>query len=176
MGCFVAATQGWMLTRSRWYETVALFLICFTLFRPGFWLDQIFDPYVNRPAADLVQVANDAPLGSTIRFRAKSQTRAGDEVDKIVRLTLREGATGPERLRAAGFSVMTLGDRTQIGTVRFGSQATQYGLAAGDEITAVMTPADRPSRFWLFIPALVLLAGIVVLQRRRQQLQPATAG
>ncbi len=177
MGCFVAGTQGWLLTRSRWYETVALLLICFTLFRPGFWLDQMFDPYVPRPPADLTKVANDVPLGSTIRFRVKSQTRAGDEVEKVVRLALREGATGPERLRAAGFSVMTLGDRTQIGTVRFGSQATQYGLAAGDEVLAVLTPADRPSRFWLFIPALVVLAGVVMLQRRRQQQhQPAVAG
>ena len=175
MGCFVAATQGWMLTKSRWYETAALFLICFTLFRPGFWLDRIFDPYVTRPPADLTKVANDVPLGSTIRFRVKSQTRAGDEVEKVVRLALREGATGPERLRAAGFGVMTMGDRTQIGAVRFGSQATQYGLATGDEVLAVLTPADRPSRFWLFIPALVVLAGVVLLQRRRQQQQPQLA-
>ena len=35
MGCFVAATQGWLLTKSRWYESVLLLLICFTLFRPG---------------------------------------------------------------------------------------------------------------------------------------------
>ncbi|RDV04328.1 TRAP transporter permease [Undibacter mobilis] len=176
MGCFVAATQGWMLTKSRWYETVALFLICFTLFRPGFWLDQIIDPYVTRPAADLVRVANDAPPGTTIRFRVKSQTRAGDEVDKVIRLTLREGATGPERLRAAGLDVMTVGDRTQIGNVRFGSQATKYGLGNGDQILSVLLPAERPSRFWLYIPALVVLAGIVLLQRRRQDaLEPATA-
>ncbi len=175
MGCFVAGTQGWLLTRSRWYETVALLLVCFTLFRPGFWLDQLADPFVTRPAADLVQVAGDVPLGSTIRFRAKSQTRAGDDVDKVVRLALREGATGAERLRAVGLNVSTLGDRTQIGNVRFGSQATKYGLAAGDEITAVLVPAQRPSRFWLFVPALVLLAGVVMLQRRRQQLTPALA-
>jgi hypothetical protein len=79
-------------------------------------------------------------------------------------------------LRAAGLNVTTLGGRTQIGNVRFGSQATKYGLSAGDEITAVLTPAERPSRFWLYVPALVLLAGIVALQRRRQQLQPAVAG
>ena len=47
MGCFVAATQNWLLTRNRWYETVALLLICFTLFRPGFWLDQLQAPFVD---------------------------------------------------------------------------------------------------------------------------------
>jgi len=173
MGCFVAGTQGWLLTRSRIYESAALLLVCFMLFRPGFFLDQMIDPFVARPAAELVKTANDVPLGSTIRFRAKSQTRAGDEVEKVVRLTLRDGATGPERLRAAGLTVMTLGDRTQIGAVRFGSQATKFGLATGDEVIAVLIPAERPNRYWLALPALLILAGVVLLQRRRQQ--PATA-
>ncbi|MCW5691705.1 MAG: TRAP transporter permease [Pseudolabrys sp.] len=175
MGCFVAATQGWLLTRSRWYETVLLFLVCFTLFRPGFWLDQISDPFVARPAGELVKIAGEVPQGETLRFRVMSQTRAGDEVEKVVRLTLRDGKTGAERLQSAGMSVMSLGDRTQIGTVRFGSQATKYGLAAGDQVTAVLVPAERPNRYWFAIPALIVLAGIVLLQRRRQQPQLAPA-
>ena len=36
---FVAATQGWFLVRSRFWETAALFLACFILFRPGFLMD-----------------------------------------------------------------------------------------------------------------------------------------
>jgi len=175
MGCFVAGTQGWLLTRSRWYESAVLLLVCFALFRPGFFMDQFIDPFVTRPAAEVVKLANDVPPGATVRFRVKSQTRAGDEVDKVVRLTLRDGATGTERLQAAGLTVMTLGDRTQISAVRFGSQATKYGLASGDEITAVLVTAERPNRYWFAVPALVLLAGVVLLQRRRQKLQPATA-
>ncbi|MBS0247393.1 MAG: TRAP transporter permease [Proteobacteria bacterium] len=174
MGCFVAATQNWLITKNRWYETALLFLICFTLFRPGFWLDQIADPFVTRPGSELVKTASDLPLGATLRFRAKSQTRAGDEVEKVVRLTMRQGATGADRLRLAGLNVMSLGERTQIGTVRFGSQATKYGLAAGDEVTAVLIPADRPNRYWFAIPALVVLGGIILLQRRRRQPQLAT--
>ena len=34
MGTFVAASQNWLLTRNRWYETVALLIICLTLFGP----------------------------------------------------------------------------------------------------------------------------------------------
>jgi len=33
---FAAATQGFFLVKSRWYESLALLLITFTLFRPGF--------------------------------------------------------------------------------------------------------------------------------------------
>jgi MYXO-CTERM domain-containing protein len=64
-----------------------------------------------------------------------------------------------------------------VRTVRFGSEAAKYGLAAGDKITSVLVPADRPSRYWFMIPALALLAIVVLLQlrRRRSQPQPAPA-
>jgi TRAP transporter 4TM/12TM fusion protein len=176
MGCFVAATQGWLLTKSRWYESALLLLICFTLFRPGYWLDQIQPPFDTRPASELVTVAGSIPAGSTLRFRVKSQSRAGDDVEKLVRLTVRAEPNGAERLRGTGLAVTTLGDKTIVQTSRFGSQAAKYGLGAGDEITAVLVPSERANRYWLAIPGLLLLAGIVLLQiRRRRALKPAAA-
>lgn len=169
MGCFVAASQNWLLTKSRWYESALLLLVCFTLFRPGFWLDLIQPPFDIRPASELVSVAGSLPPDSTLRFRVKSQSRAGDEVEKVVRLSLRAESTGAERLGATGLTLSTLGDRTTVTASRFGSQAAKYGLAAGDEITSVLVPAQRVSRFWFAIPALLLLAGVVMLQIRRRR-------
>jgi TRAP transporter 4TM/12TM fusion protein len=175
MGCFVAATQNWLLMRNRWYETAALLLICFSLFQPGYWLDRLQAPFDLRPAADIVGVAGSVPQGSTLRFRVKSQSRAGDDVEKLVRLTMRSGTTGAERLQAAGLSLSSLGDKVTVKLVSFGSEAAKYGLAPGDEIATVLVPADRPSRYWLVIPALLLLAGIILLQRRRQRFELAIA-
>ena len=65
-----------------------------------------------------------------------------------------------------------------VQTVKFGSEAAKYGLAPGDEVTAVLIAAERPSRYWFAIPALALLAIIVTMQRRRRKqpvLKPATA-
>ncbi len=174
MGCFVAASQNWLLTRNRWYETVALLLIAFTLFRPGFWLDKLQAPFETRPPTELSKVVEAIPQGLTLRFRVNSQSRAGDEVEKLVRLTMRSGKTARERLQAAGLSVMTAGNSVTVQQVRFGSAAAKYGLAAGDQITAVLVPARRPSRYWFAIPAIALLAIVVLLQRRRQ-FQLATA-
>jgi TRAP transporter 4TM/12TM fusion protein len=42
---FAAATQHYYLTKSRIWETLALLLVAFTLFRPGYWLDQWIPPY-----------------------------------------------------------------------------------------------------------------------------------
>jgi TRAP transporter 4TM/12TM fusion protein len=175
MGCFVAGTQGWFLTRSRWYESVLLLLICFTLFRPGFWLDQFQAPYDTRPAAELASVAEAVPPNQTLRFRVQSQSRSGEDVEKLVRLTMRTTGSGRDRLSAAGISVTSLGSDTTVQTVRFGSEASKYGLAGGDKITSVLVPAERPSRYWFIIPALVLLTIIVLLQLRRRRVTPALA-
>ncbi|MGH6665130.1 MAG: TRAP transporter permease [Pseudolabrys sp.] len=175
MGCFVSATQGWLLTRNRWYETVALLLICFTLFRPGFWLDYLQAPFESRPAADLVKIAGETPQGLTLRFRVNSQSRAGDEVEKVVRLTMRSGSDGAQRLQKSGLSIAGLGGKQTVQTVTFGSAAAKYGLAAGDEIKAVLVPAHRPSRYWFALPALLLLGVVVLLQRRRQHYSLAVA-
>jgi TRAP transporter 4TM/12TM fusion protein len=176
MGCFVAGTQGWLLTKSRWYESVALLLICFTLFRPGFWLDQFIAPFDTRPASELVNLAGSVPQGSTLRFRVESQSRAGEDVEKLIRLTMRADGNGQQRLQGAGLAVTTLGADTSVRTVRFGSEAAKYGLAGGDKITSVLVPAERPSRYWFMIPAVVLLAIVVLLQlRRRRDMKPAMA-
>jgi hypothetical protein len=125
---------------------------------------------VSRPAAQLVQIAGTIPQGQTLRFRVMSQSRAGDDVEKLVRLTMRTGKTGPERLRAAGLTLSSLGGNLMVQRVVFGSQAAKYGLAAGDEVKSVVVPADRPNPYWFAIPALLALGVVIMLQRRRRQM------
>jgi hypothetical protein len=175
MGCFVAGTQGWLLTRSRWYESALLLLICFTLFRPGFWLDQLQPPFDARPAPEIFSTAGEIPQGQTLRFKVASQSRAGADVDKLVRLTMRSGQSADERLRGAGVTFTRQGDKVMVQAVRFGSEAAKYGLAGGDEVTSVLVPASRPDRYWLAIPALLLLGLVVALQRRRRNVKSLTA-
>src|SRR5581483_11674493 len=169
MGCFVAATQNWLITRNRWYEIPLLLLICFTLFRPDFWLNRIAPPFEDRPASEIFSVAGGLPLNSTLRFRVESQSRAGQDVEKLVRLTMRSGKTGQERLSASGLSFLQQGGDVTVLQVKFGSEAAKYGLAAGDKVTAVLIPTERVDRFWFTIPAFVLLGLIVLLQLRRKK-------
>ena len=175
MGCFVAATQNWLLTRNRWYETVALLLICFTLFRPGYWLDQLQAPFDSRPGTQILDIAQSTAQGLTLRFRVNSQSRAGDDVEKVVRLTVRPGKTGNERLEKSGLTLTALGGKMTVQRVQFGSQAAKYGLSAGDEVTSVLVPAHRPNRYWFAIPGFLVLAGVVLLQLRRRRPKSATA-
>jgi Na+-translocating ferredoxin:NAD+ oxidoreductase RnfD subunit len=88
---------------------------------------------------------------------------------------MRSGKTSAERLQQSGLGLSALGDKVTISLVSFGSEAAKYGLTPGDEITTVLVPAQRASRYWFAIPALLLLGGVFVLQRRRRQLKFSVA-
>jgi len=174
---FAAATQGWFFARNRWYEVVALLLITFTLFRPGFWMDMLHPPFDRIEAKELTRMVEAAPRNAKLRVWVEGLSLEGQEVSKGVLLSLGERGSMRERLDRMGLSVMSLGDAVQVATVRFGSPAAKLGLEQGLTIAAIEIPADRPDKEWMFIPALALLGLVVWLQRRRQKqvvTQPAT--
>jgi TRAP transporter 4TM/12TM fusion protein len=164
---FAAATQGYFLVKTRWYETLALLLVTFTLFRPGFWWDMVFPPYDERPASELMALVEKAPADERKRIWVEGLNLNGDEVKKGVLLPLGEAGPARERLKRIGLTVMTLGSDVQVAAVQFGSQAEKLGLEQGFKVTAIEMPADRPAKEWMFLPALVLLGAAVMLQRRR---------
>jgi hypothetical protein len=175
MVAFCAAMQGYFVRRSRLWETAALLLICFTLFRPSFWMDFIEPQRVERPGSELAQVIDATPVGSALVLRIETTDIAGDPTVKAVRLTAGEGADARARLATTGVNVASMSDPVMTG-VRPGSEAARLKLRPGDRILALLVPNDRPNPFWFAIPALLLLALIVYLQRRREPvriLQPA---
>ena len=176
---FAAATQGWFLARNRIWESVALLLIAFTLFRPGFWMDMVSPPYLERAPADLIEAAGNTPPGEPLRFRISGLSDVGDPVEFVVQLTLPEGGSGEERVEGAGLALRTDGDKVFIDNVAFGSPAQEAGLDWDQEILKVLRPLKQPSKYWMVLPAVLLLALIVWLQRRRGSgaaKAPAVAG
>jgi hypothetical protein len=53
----------------------------------------------------------------------------------------------PKGTKMIVLMLSALGDKVTISLVSIGSEAAKYGLAPGDEITAVLVPAHRPSRY-----------------------------
>jgi MYXO-CTERM domain-containing protein len=167
MMAFVAALQGVFLVRNRWWEAALLLLICFTLFRPNFWMDRIVPPLRELPASQVMRVIDETQGAGTLRVRIATQDITGDDVTKAVRLNF--GAKGDARARLAESGiVLSPGDRPTIASVRPGSEAARQRLRPGDRIEAVRVPNERPSPFLFAIPALAALAGLALLQRRRR--------
>ncbi len=101
MLAFAAGTQGWFLTRSRWYESVLLLIVTFTLLRPGFWLDMALPRYDVLPAQTLIAQAESAPPSSAgLRVRIEGTTLEGKDVSKTVLLRLGEEGDGAKRIAA----------------------------------------------------------------------------
>src|SRR5262245_61980138 len=176
MMAFVAALQGFFLARNHWWETALLLLICFTLFRPQFWMNMLYPPFNTEPAARIASIVDATPEGGSLRLRLQTTDITGEDVLKAVRLKLGPPAPAPERLAAAGIGVSGLSVQPVITSVRPGSEAARLKLKPGDKVDSLTVPnTDRPSAFLFAIPAIVLLAALALLQRRRRAAQPALA-
>jgi len=165
---FVAATQNWFIVRSRWYESVALLLVCFTLFRPGFWMDMLYPPFETVPPAGVVELAGRAQDGGNLRVRVQGETRSGRTVEKVVVLPLGAAGPGEARLQRAGIRLLDDGGKLTVDDVRFGSPADKVGIELDNQILGAEMATVRPAKHWLFVPALALLAVVVLLQLRRR--------
>ncbi len=164
---FAAATQGWFLAKNRFYETIALLLIAFTLFRPGFWMDMVSPPYDEVAPTEITQAAADTMPGNDLRLRVAGVNDLGDPIEFVAILPIGEGATGEEKLEAAGLLFREDGDKMIIDDVGFDSAAQNAGLDWDQEVLRVLKPVPQPTKYLMFIPALLLLALVVFLQRGR---------
>jgi hypothetical protein len=166
---FAAGTQGWFFARSRLYESVILILVAFTLLRPGFWMDMAYPPYEEVPGGRLTELVEAAPRDGNLRVFVEGVSIEGKDIAKGVLLPLGEKAeTARERLKAAGLTVMALGENIQIMAVDFSSKAEKLGIEQGFSITHIELPSpERPAKEWIYLPALLILGLIVALQLGR---------
>ncbi len=164
---FVAASQGWFLTRSKWYESALLLLVAFSLFRPNFWMDMVMPPYEKVAATDLIQIVEQAPAGEDLRIWIEGEDINGDLVKKGMLLPLGEPGKAAERLERFGLRVVPMGEQINVMSVKFRSKADKAGFKQGQVITNIEKATGQPSPEWIYIPTLGLLALIVMVQRRR---------
>lgn len=169
---FAAATQGWFITRNRWYDTIALLLIAFTLFRPGFWQDMIVPPWQDVPPAQFAQAYGELEEGQTLRVNVEGLDDYGASIRFVVEVPTVEGDSGDARLENLGLILRQEGNNTLVDMVTWGSQASELGFDMDQTITSVQLPRERFAKEWLWIPALLLLALIIAMQRRRQPAHP----
>ena len=181
---FTAGTMGWFVAKSRIYESVALVLIAFMLFRPDFIMDRIQPPFADMNPSSLVEVVEGADAGSDIRVVINGPDFDTSEL-RDTTLVLSIGDEAPsDRLSAMGLMLIPEGDTLLVEEPMFGS--THSGALAdydfyGDEfvtVKEVLAPQSQLPKELVFIPALIFLMGIYFLQSgrvRRTALKGETA-
>lgn len=166
---FAAATQGWFFARNKPWETVILLVLAFSFFRPGFWMDQIYPPYESVPPAKLAEAMGASQPGDELRLQISGMDAVGDAREWVVVMAVPEGADGQARVEATGMTLVENDGKTMIDDVGFDSPAKKLGLDWDQQIVSVLKPADAPSKYLVYLPALLILALLVVVQRRRAQ-------
>jgi TRAP transporter 4TM/12TM fusion protein len=177
---FASLTMGWFRVRTRWWEAVLLAAAVFTLFRPDFFMDLLYDEYRSEAPAKVFELAGRLPDDERLVVLIAGTRLEGNDVKKTVAVQLGErgpapgdavaaAALGRKRLAEPGLSISLLGDTAQVTNVRFGSRARKSGFEQGFEIVAVQVPTDRPTEHWFYLPALLLIGIVWFSQGRRMQ-------
>lgn len=166
---FAAATQGFFLVKSRWYESLLLLLIAFSLFRPGFWMDMLHDPYRAVPPAELARALGEVEADSNLRLRIQGEDALGDPRTFTVLLPVPAGTTGEERLGKLGLQLYEQDGKTLIDNVAFGSPAADLGLEFDQQILDVRAPTARWPKELIWLPAFALFGLVWLLQDRRRR-------
>ena len=165
---FAAATQGYWLVKNRIWESLALLLVAFTLFRPGFWWDELYAPTQQHAPVEIEQLAEAVPHNGSLRMVTEGENIDGNFVSHTLLLPMGELGSGYDRLASAGLMTRSESGKLFVDNVQYGSVAQESGLDFDWEIVDIVTEADRPSKFWMFIPALLLLGMVAVSQKRRR--------
>ncbi|MEM9104883.1 MAG: TRAP transporter permease [Pseudomonadota bacterium] len=169
---FTAGSQGYFIAKSRLWESLVLLLIAFTLFRPGFWMDYISPPYMDVNPAEIVQVMGDAEPGTQLRAIVDGLDDVGDPITLTMLIDIGDEPDGQQRLEAFGLEIFEEDGKVLVDNAIFDSKAQAAGFDFDQSIRQLLVPAPQPSRFLMYIPALLLLGLIFMLQRRRAEVQP----
>jgi hypothetical protein len=165
---FAAATLGWFRVKCTKWEIVVLLLSCFLLFRPDWLVDQFYPERLSSPVSNIYKVADGLKKDEWLVVKLAGENDNGKEVQKTVAIPMGEGATGKERIKAGGVTLVDLGGQLEVANVKFGSRAKKLGVEQGYKIASLELPNPaRPADYWAFIPALLLLAIVWISQGRR---------
>ncbi|RUM57235.1 MAG: C4-dicarboxylate ABC transporter [Marinomonas sp.] len=165
---FAAGTQGYFFARSKRWESAILLLVAFTLFRPGFWLDQIIAPHEHYQGSELTQYIEQHPDMQSVRLAVEGENLDGRWIEKTVDLPLSaEGSAADRLLDGSGLEVRDEDGRLYIDNIVWGGVAEQMQLDFDWEITGFDIENERPAKEWFFIPAFLLVLWIIRRQKKR---------
>ncbi len=174
---FAAATQGYFIAKSRRWESAVLLFIAFMLFRPDFFLDQVSPKYAEASGPAALSLMESTAEGKDIRL-----TVQGPDFDTLeVRpVTVVLPSAGAATLDAQGLLVnevegkLVLDEPFGVPDALQPVSGQEFDYYGDDpvEIVKVEVENDRLPKELFFIPALLLLAGMVMIQRPRATQAP----
>jgi len=171
---FTAGTMNYFLTKNRIYESIALIAVAFMLFRPDFFMDRIQPPFMQIEPTSVVSAVDAAEPGQELRFVVSGPDfDTGNMKDMSLVVPVGEGEDGASRLEAMGFVTLEEDGLMKMEEPLFGApiadQMGSFDFYADEavRISEVKAPQTQMPKELVFIPALILLGLIAMLQKGR---------
>ena len=176
---FAAIALGALLTRffivpNRWWETGVLAMVVVSLLAPRLWLDRIEPSYETVRPERLFATAAGLPEGARMTLIVTGPGDAGEVVSTTIVVPLGETGGGVRRLERAGLTVNLDGRRAILGRPFPGTAFSHlrdrfdFDGARRVEVSEIRLAAGTGwPREAVYLPAMVLLLAVVVIQRRR---------
>jgi TRAP-type uncharacterized transport system fused permease subunit len=167
---FSSLTQGYFLTRIKWYEGILLAGICLILFRPAFFMDMLYPEWKKVGIDEFVAGELEIPESRIVRFQVTQETAYGDRY-RMYRLE----APPPGQSIDGGYGLILEKDEKDPDryavTVRFGTPAAQAGMQSfQDFVTGVQVEqVGAPSKRWMYLPGFLLIGLLVMSQLYRMR-------
>ncbi|MGA6927519.1 MAG: DUF3394 domain-containing protein, partial [Desulfosarcina sp.] len=120
------------------------------------------------------QVIEQTESGAHLMLEVAGEDFRGRAFTKSLMLQVGNEPTPTERLTAIGIETKVEEGRVFVDNVVFRSPAEKAGIDFDQEILHIYVPAKIPPKHLMFIPALLLLAFVWFVQRRRSR-RPALA-
>ncbi|MFK7943313.1 MAG: TRAP transporter permease [Paracoccaceae bacterium] len=174
---FASATQGFWLVRNRWWEGVLLLLIAFTLFRPGYWLDQVQAPYDESPPQKVYEVVGNATDNGVLTFVVSGPDfDTGEMTSTTLLVPLGDRVEAVKRLEGAGLNIIVEDGFAKVDEPfpqtpffdKIGTLFDYYGDTPV-HVSTIKAEASRWPKEIFYIPALLLLGLVYMMQSRRRQ-------
>ena len=174
---FASATQGWWLVRNKLWESAVLLLIAFTLFRPGYWLDQVSPPFSDSQPDKIYEVVSNAPDNGVLTFVVSGPNfDTGEMTSTTLLVPLGDRKEAIDRLEGAGLTVLLKDGLAKIDeplpqTPFFESIGKLFDFYGDDPVVVsqLRQRTDRMPKEIFYIPALILLGLAFLSQRRRRK-------
>ena len=164
--CFTAATQGWLVTKLKLHEILALLVVTVSLFRPDIITGALSPEYVK---ADITETNNiDAKNSNVVRFKVIRNTEYGDRY-KLFTFKV-EGNEIINLPKYLGFALRKVENGYLIDSLDYNGRAKKKGLDFDDRLTSIeYQNPDLLNKYWGYVFGLVVLLILLMEQFRRRR-------
>jgi TRAP transporter 4TM/12TM fusion protein len=164
---FTSATQGWFITKLRWYEVIVFLFISISLLSPEFVLNKFYPKYNYVDINNVNKIKLDPK--KEVQLKVTRITEYGERYKLFV---IKKNTFQEEyNIEEYGMSIIKENEKFIIDTLKWNGNAKKSGFEMGDYVSEFKVEnVDRPSKIIIYPLAIFLLFIFGYFNSRRTSL------